>query len=115
MSTFLTPEAREELILKVAAQFDVTVVPNRLERIAAAWLVNKILPCVPEWVAAFMLSVADGLTVEELETHLEVITSEVHKLVDRAWIPDAIEKSLIRPVIRHLLEYALVGHNMPGV
>ena len=104
----------DDLIQKLNAEVNIPFVSEAREEGIIRWLVEKIQPHIPEWVLALMASAADGLTMEELKPHEDVIVAEINKLVDLPATPEVIEERLIRFVVRGLLEYACSGNAMPA-
>lgn len=109
----LNQKVIDELVAKINFELDVPFVPEGQEERVIRWAVGLVSPHIPVWVLGFMSSLSDGLTMDELELHLEEIVRQVNGFLDIPWVPETIEASLIRPVVRHLLEYALAGAKMP--
>jgi hypothetical protein len=103
-----------DLINKLNDQVDVPFVSEDKERIAIEWLVGKIAPHVPEWLLAFMATAADGITVDEVRQHEEVIVAEINKIIDLPGVPEFVEAKLIGFVVHGLLDYALKGNAIPA-
>jgi hypothetical protein len=111
----LTQAVIDDLVNELNANLDVPFIPEGQEERAIRWAVGLITPNLPEWFIEFAASAANGLTEEEMRVHEDVLVIEVNKLVDVPWTPESIEAALIRPVIHHLLGYAVLGKVMPGV
>jgi hypothetical protein len=60
-----------------------------------------------------MATVADGVTMKELETLAEVLTTEINKALDIPGAPEFIEEKLIGLFVNGILEYALQGNALP--
>lgn len=103
----------DDLVNKLNAQTDIPFVSEETEEKCIRWIVERVVPFVPEWAVVAMATVADGVTLEEVETLRKVMIDEVHKMVDRPGIPDWVERQAISFVVTAMLEYALKGNQMP--
>lgn len=110
---FMAQAVVEDLVQKLNEQLNLPFIPEGQEERVIRWVVNLISPHVPDWVVAFMTSAADGLTMEELKKHEDVIVNEVNSLLDIPWMPENLEELLIRPVIHQVLMYATEGNSIP--
>ena len=95
------------------ANLDLPFIPESGEQYYCNWIAAKIVPVIPEWVATFIVSAADGLTEAELQHHENSLTAELNKLIDLPWAPEFIEEQLIRPVVKLILGYAVKGNELP--
>ena len=111
----LTSVVVKDLVEKLNQQFDVPFANEAQEGAALYWLVERVSEHVPYWVLQFMDSVADGLTLEEVSKHEDVVVVEINKLLDLPGTPEFVEEKLIRFVVKAILQYALTGMKSPGV
>lgn len=103
----------DSLVRELNEEFDIPFLTEGQEERIVRWAVRMVAPHIPHWVLHFMLSAANGLTMEELTFHEETIVREVNLLLDIPWVPEEIEPMLIRPVVRQLLSYAVEGKALP--
>ena len=111
----MTSVVVDDLVKKLNAQLDIPFVNEAKEGAALYWLVDRVAAKVPNWVLAFMDSAADGLTLDEVSKHEDVIVDEINKVLDLPGTPEFIEDKLIRFVVKAILEYAVKGFAAPGV
>lgn len=109
----LTGPVVDDLIKKLNDQVDIPFIGEETEAKGLRWLVEKVMLQIPDWVIEFMSSAADGLTLEDIKQHSEVIVTEINKLVDIPGTPEFIEAKLIGFVVNGILEYALLGKVAP--
>lgn len=103
----------DDLVRKINENLDIPLVPEEVEAKGILWLVEKCTPHIPEWAIAAMATVADGVTMDELKTLAEVLTTEINKALDIPGAPEFVEEKLIGLVVNGLLEYALHDHALP--
>ena len=103
----------DDLIRKINENLDVPLVSESAEARGIQWIVEKCVPHVPEWALVAMATVADGVTMEELETLGKVLTEEINKALDIPGAPEFVEEKLISLVVKGLLEYALQNNALP--
>jgi|688.fasta_scaffold00458_45 hypothetical protein len=112
----LTGAVVNDIVKKLNDATDIPFVSEAIEGLVIEKLVVLIDSHLPPWVAQFMASAADGLTVEELKVHEDVIVTDLCKRINMSkLLPDFVEAKLIRYVVNAVLEYARVGFMAPGV
>jgi hypothetical protein len=111
----LTSVVVNDLVKKLNDQLDIPFVNEAKEGAALYWLVERVSQKVPYWVLGFMDSAADGLTLDEVGKHENVIVDEINKILDLPGTPEFIEDRLIRFVVKAILEYAVKGFEAPKV
>lgn len=110
---FLTSNVVDDLVAKLNAQTDIPFLSEESERRAIEWLVNKVVPHLPDWVLDAMNSAADGLTELELNVIRSRTIAETNKVLDIPGIPDFIEGRVIAFVVDAILDYAREGVKAP--
>lgn len=112
----MTAAVVDDVVKKLNDATDVPFVSEVIEGKVIEKLVTLVDSHLPPWVAQFMASAADGLSVEELKVHEDVIVVDLCKRINMSkLLPDFVEAKLIRYVVNAVLEYARVGFMAPGV
>lgn len=112
----LTSAVVNDVVDKLNEEFNLPFVDESTEGFWITKLVYLIDDHLPPWISQFMASAADGLTVEELKVHEDVIVTDLCKRINMSkLLPDFVEAKLIRYVVNAVLEYARVGFMAPGV
>jgi hypothetical protein len=106
----------DDVVAKLNAAVDIPFVGEVTEGVYIEKLVALVSDHLPPWVVQFMASAVDGLTVDELAVHEDVIVADLVKRINLSkLLPDFVEAKLIRYVVHTILEYAREGFAAPGV
>lgn len=98
-----------QLASKLNVELNVPFVPESVEQKWIEWFLTRIVQVVPSDIVAILVDAADGLDEAELRTTEDKLVSLANKLIDIPMLPESIEDSLIRPIVRQLLTYATEG------
>lgn len=99
----------QHIATQLNTQFDVPWVPEGMEQRFLEWLLAKIVPVIPAPLLSVIVDSADGLTADEVVHHEENLVALANELIDLPYLPEAIEASLIKPVVHQLLTFAVQG------
>jgi hypothetical protein len=113
-----TKPSLKDYNLKVIAQ-------DLAERLISPWfkkewfvgvihsLLNLLAQYVPEEVMEFIGKVSDGITDAELKEIEDTLVKIIDDKIDIPKIPDFLEASVFRMVVKQLLALAKSGYSMP--
>lgn len=94
------------------ATLDVPWIPEAVEQKWIEWILGKIASIIPEKVIEAVVNAADGLTPEEIADLENTLVPLANKVIDLPMIPESVEESLIRPVVKALLSFAVQGQSL---
>lgn len=110
--TEFTKDDLKHIATQVNAQLDIPWVPEAMEQIWIEWGIGKILGVIPSSIISMLADATDGLTADEISKYETIITDLANGIIDIPVLPETIEFTLIRPIVRQLLQFAAVGNSM---
>lgn len=99
----------EHVAAQLNAQFDLPFIPESVEQAWLEFLVGKIVQVISGDLVQVLVDAANGLTPEEIEADTETLTRLGNQIIDIPVLTENMEASLIRPVVKQLLSYAVAG------
>ena len=100
---------RDALVARINLSLDLPFIGEDTERVAIEWVVDKVVPLIPESIRQFVLDAADGVSDDELKRLEDVLVNVLNTYIDIPWMPESIEAQLIRPVVQSVLDVARPG------
>lgn len=91
------------------AEFNIPGIPESCEQVWLEWIVGKIAQVLPPELIRLLTDAADGLDEDEIAAHTDELTALTNRIIDIPLITESIEATLIRPVVKQLLGYAVEG------
>lgn len=106
-------------IVQLASQLNVELnlpyIPESVEQKWIEWILTRVVKVVPSDLVAILVDAADGLDTEERKAAENKLVALANRLIDIPVLPEPVEESLIRPIVRQLLTYATEGRALTMV
>lgn len=98
-----------QLASKLNVELNLPFVPESVEQKWIEWFLTRIVQVIPSDIVSILVDAADGMDEAERRTTEDKLVTMANKLIDIPMLPESIEDSLIRPIVRQLLTYATEG------
>ena len=98
-----------QLASRLNVELNLPYIPEAVEQKWIEWFLTRIVQVIPSDIVAILVDAADGLDATELRRTEDKLVALANKLIDIPMLPEPIEDSLIRPIVRQILTYAAQG------
>lgn len=107
-----SPDVAGSLVQKLSPQIKLPFLSEDGKVLMIRWVIAQVAKLVPPWVLKALESASDGIDEEERAYFEDLITKQVNDLVNIPVIGESVEETLIRPVVKQLLDQALHGFSL---